>query len=300
MGTFAAYLELMRFGNPIGALMVYFPYLHGSLFALAAPSELRSGKLEGFLSTNAILLPASIMLHSAACSWNDIVDSDIDKKVSRTRSRPIPRGAISLRNAYIFTFLEFVVWLGLCRWISPQTLAWSFPLLPMSVIYPYSKRFTNYTTLFVSPIIAWAIYIGSVAQGADPSPTTTLFWGLTFMFLAECIHHNTVETIYAHQDLKDDLKLGVASMAVRFRSNPKRALAVFALIEMVFRIAMGILMEFGGFYYVVVVLGTTIVNTWMIASVDLADPSQCWFWFQGGGLMVGTILTGGMLFQLWR
>ena len=105
MGTFAAYLELMRFGNPIGALMVYFPYLHGSLFAFVARGE-HGNRLNDFLSTQLLLLPASIMLHSAACSWNDIVDSDIDKKVSRTRLRPIPRGAISLRNAYVFTYLN--------------------------------------------------------------------------------------------------------------------------------------------------------------------------------------------------
>jgi 4-hydroxybenzoate polyprenyltransferase len=157
MAFFAPYLELMRFGNPVGAVMVYFPYLYGSLVGLSAGNIGSGSKLEAMLSTNIILFPAAIMLHSAACSWNDIVDSEIDKKVARTRMRPIPRGAISLRNAYIFTFAETVIWLALLSLANRQTIIWSLPLLPMFIIYPYSKRFTHLTTLFLSPIIAWAV-----------------------------------------------------------------------------------------------------------------------------------------------
>jgi 4-hydroxybenzoate polyprenyltransferase len=299
MAIVAAYLELMRFGNPVGAVMVYFPYLYGSLFALSAPNKTSGNKFEAILNTNAILLPAAIMLHSAACSWNDIVDSDIDKKVARTRLRPIPRGAISLRNAYIFTFVETVIWLALLRLASPQTVIWSLPLIPMTILYPYSKRFTHYTTAFLSPIIAWAVYVGFVAMHANPLSSLAFFWGLTCMFLAECIHENILEMIYAHQDLKDDLKAGISSMAIRFRGGPKRALAVFGLMELAFRVATGILMGFGSFYYVVACVGSAFVNTWMLLSVDLADAGQCWWWFQGGGMMIGSILSMGMLSQLW-
>lgn len=298
MSTLAAYLELMRFGNPVGAVMVYFPYLYGSLFALSAPNKSIGKNLETILNANIILFPAAIMLHSAACTWNDIVDSEIDKKVSRTRLRPIPRGAISLRNAYIFAFVEAVIWLALLQLISHQALIWSLPLLPMSMIYPYSKRFTHYTTAFLSPIIAWAVYVGFVAMGADPLSSPTFFWGLTSMFLAECIHENILEMIYAHQDLKDDLKAGISSMAIRFKGGPKRALTVFALFEFVFRVASGILMGFGGFYFVFACVGSALVNTWMIFSVDLKDASQCWWWFQGGGIMIGSIISTGMLSQL--
>jgi len=298
MSLVAPYLELMRFGNPVGAVMVYFPYLYGSLFALSAPNARTGSKLDTMLSTNIVLFPAAIMLHSAACSWNDIVDSDIDKKVARTRLRPIPRGAISLQNAYIFTFGEMIVWLWLCHMASPQTLSWSLPLLPMSMIYPYSKRFTHYTTAFLSPIIAWAIYVGYVAMGADPLSSAATFWGLTSMFLAECIHENILEMIYAHQDLKDDLKEGISSMAIRFRAGPKRAMALFALFELIFRIATGILLGFGSFYFVVACAGSALVNVWMLLSVDLADAAQCWWWFQGGGLIIGSILSIGTLTQL--
>jgi len=298
MSTIAAYLELMRFGNPVGAIMVYFPYLYGSLFALSAPNKVTGSKLEAILSTNVILLPAAIMLHSAACSWNDIVDSEIDKKVARTKKRPIPRGAISLHDAYIFTFFEFVTWLGLCHLASLETLLWSLPLLPMSLLYPYSKRFTHYTTLFLSPIIAWAVYAGFVAMDANPRASPAIFGGLTCMFLAECIHENILEMIYAHQDLKDDLKAGISSMAIRFINGPKHALAVFAVMELTFRVATGTLMGFGIWYYAVSCVGSAIVNVWMLVSVNLADASQCWWWFQAGGMMIGCILSLGSLSQL--
>ena len=299
MSTLTAYLELMRFGNPVGALMVYFPYLYGSLFALSASNKISGSKLDAILDTNAILFPSAIMLHSAACSWNDIVDSDIDKKVARTRKRPIPRGAISLRNAYIFTFVETVICFALLQLASPQTVIWFLPLLPMTIIYPYSKRFTHYTTAFLSPIIAWGVYVGFVAMDANPLSSPAFFGGLTCMFLAECIHENILEMIYAHQDLKDDLKAGISSMAIRFSGGPKRALSLFALTELAFRVATGVLMGFGGFYYVVACIGSALVNTWMLLSVDLADAGQCWWWFLGGGMIIGSILSIGMSSQLW-
>lgn len=118
------------------------------------------------------------------------------------------------------------------------------------------------------------------------------------MFFAECIHENILEMIYAHQDLKDDLKAGISSMAIRFRSGPKKALALFALTELVSRLASGTLMGFGTSYYVLVCMGSAAVNAWMIASVDLAEAAQCWWWFQGGGMMIGSVLSVGMLFQL--
>lgn len=295
MSTLSAYLELMRFGNPVGALMVYFPYLYGSLSALSTLNKHNWGTV---LSKNLVLFPAAIMLHSAACSWNDIVDSEIDKKVSRTKSRPIPRGAISLRNAYIFTFVETIIWLALLSLLPSQTLIWSLPLIPMTILYPYSKRFTHYTTLFLSPIIAWAVYIGYVAMNADPLSSPATLWGLTCMFLAECIHENILEMIYAHQDLKDDLKAGISSMAIRFREGPKKALSFFALTELAFRLASGSFMGFSMAYYVLVCLGSAAVNVWMISSVDLAEAGQCWWWFQGGGMMIGSVLSAGMLFQL--
>lgn len=298
MPTLHTYLELMRFGNPVGAVMVYFPYLYGSLCALSAPSSKTGTRLQDILGTNLILFLAAVMLHSAACSWNDIVDSDIDKKVARTRSRPIPRGAISLRHAYIFTLVETVMWLVLLQLVSLQTVFWSLPLIPMSILYPYSKRFTHYTTAFLSPIIAWAVVVGVVAMHADPLSSPGFFWGLICMFLAECIHENMLEMIYAHQDLKDDVKAGIHSMAIRFRGGPKRALAVFALLELCFRIITGILMKFGNFYYAIACAGSAVVNIWMLFSVNLADASQCWWWFQGGGLMIGSILSVGMILQL--
>jgi 4-hydroxybenzoate polyprenyltransferase len=293
MAFLAPYLELMRFSNPIGALMVYFPYLHGSLAALFISDASGGSKLEGFWSTNLSLFSAAIIGHSMACSWNDIVDSEIDKKVARTRSRPIPRGAISLRTALFFTFAECIIWLALCLSTCLQTLIWCLPLLPMSIIYPFSKRFTHYTTIFLSPIIAWAVYVGFVSMRVDPFASKATFWGLTCIFLAEAIHHNVLEMIYAHQDLKDDLKVGLGSMAVRFRFGPKRALAMFALLELAFRVTTGVLIGFEGVYYALACVDTAAAKVWMLIDVDLANSGSCWWWFQGGGLM-------GASFSRWH
>ncbi|KAI9673566.1 MAG: hypothetical protein M1822_009936 [Bathelium mastoideum] len=146
--TIGPYFELMRLSNPVGSLMIYFPHLFGSLVAL---SDQRF--LHRFLLVNSICIPALIMLHAASCSWDDIIDTNLDRQVIRTRARPMARGAISVKNALIFTSMETLLWLALLRPIC-HPFWWTAPLIPSTMMYPYVKRLTNYPSLTLGPIIA--------------------------------------------------------------------------------------------------------------------------------------------------
>ena len=107
------YAELMRLGNPIGTLMSFFPYLSGSLYAACIWQPMASPRT--ILITNAWLLAAAFMGHCTGCSWNDIIDMNIDRLVARTRSRPMARRAISPVKALAFTALECSICLGYSR-----------------------------------------------------------------------------------------------------------------------------------------------------------------------------------------
>ena len=108
----------MRISPAVGGMLTCFPSLFGSLLAAYISQPILS--LQSLLVTNTVLFPASFMLHAAGCSWNDIVDADLDRKVARIRSRPVARGAVSRRNAFIFTVTETFVWLGMLWQISAQ------------------------------------------------------------------------------------------------------------------------------------------------------------------------------------
>ena len=138
-------------------------------------------------------------------------------------------------------------------------------------------------------------------------PTGILFEGspaalnaLLSLFAAYTLCVTSVDMIYAHQDLSDDLKAGVRSMAVTFRGYPKLTLAASAAAQLVLLAYAGQLMQFSGVYFAVVCGGIVAANTWMIWSVDLDDSGECWWWFQSGSILMGTVLSLGMSAEYLR
>ncbi|KAI9661831.1 MAG: hypothetical protein M1821_009070 [Bathelium mastoideum] len=294
------YLELMRLSNPVGSMMIYIPHLLGCLLALGIQRP--HDALYKLLTANLVFVPASAMLHATGCSWNDIVDADLDRQVARTRSRPMARGAISLGNAYRFTALEAVVWLGLLYLLSLEAVLWSLPLIPATMLYPYAKRYTSYPSLTLGPIIAWGTILGFIAMdlnlvASQELPAYRVRGALLSLFAACSVHVSLMDMVYTHQDLKDDTKVGILSMARRFRDYPKRAMSIIAATHVWLLYMACSLVQFSSFWTTVACLVPLISDAWMIVAVDLADGAECWWWFQAGTMMTGPALTVGLLGQ---
>ena len=295
--SWAPYFELMRLSNPVGTLLTFFPHLFGSLYAAYASQPPIA--LHTVVVTNLVFLPAACILHSAGCSWNDIIDADLDRQVARTRSRPMARGAISPRNGYIFTVAEFLVWLAILSQLSVQCVLWGLPLVFLVVLYPYAKRITHYPQVVLGFTLSWGTLIGCVSMGVNPisvvmERSSSVSWALICIISSYIVWTTIIDMIYAHQDLQDDIKAGILSMAVRYKEYPKPTLWVLAGTQVGLLVSTGLLMGFGPVYMTGTCVGSASLLICMIWEVDLKDSSQCWWWFQYGSMIMGTIIAMGM------
>jgi len=201
---------LMRLDKPIGIYLLFFPCAWG---IFAATESYESFKNNIFLII--IFLIGSIVMRGAGCIINDIFDRDLDKSVSRTKNRPIASGEISIRSAFLL-FL-FLSGLGLAILLSLNLLSIligfiSFLLL---IIYPLSKRVTYWPQLILGITFNVGVLIGF------SSVTSNLNFSILFLYVAGIFWTLGYDTIYAVQDIEDDLKIGIKSTALLFGKNVK-------------------------------------------------------------------------------
>lgn len=277
-----------------------FPYLIGLLFATSALSPSSSASPKNIVGLGCLLFFDSFLLRSYACVWNDNVDQDLDRKVARCRNRPIARGAVSTTGATIFTVVLVALRLFLLQYLlSTRCAIHGLVTTALVVIYPYLKRVSNYPQLWLGFAIAGAIPLTCAAiedvlrngSLATSSPSTS---GVLALSLAHVCWIVIYDTVYGFQDLQDDLKAGVKSMAVRFRKSPKAFFFSVALVQTALLFLSGIhaglkLPFFAGS------VGSTVGLLYMFVTVDLRDPSSCRWFFASGQWIVGGPLAAALL-----
>lgn len=282
------YVQLARLSPPAGVILIYFPHLFGVVHA----ARVRHSPLSEVLYASAVLLVGSFFCSNGGHAWNDLVDADIDAKVERTRKRPIPRGAISRRAAFIFAVSQFILAAVPLTVFSFDTVLSTIPSTLGALYYPFAKRHTYFPQVVLGLCLTWAITIGSSAMGVEQSwtdPSVICLW------LGSVLWVIIFDTIYAHQDLADDIRVGVKSLAVFTHKFAKPFLwTLFA--------AMSLLLYFSGVYggmglpYFIITVGGCVTSVaGMIAYVDLKDQRSCWKWFSQGFWLTGTSIAGGLL-----
>ncbi|KAJ5948640.1 hypothetical protein N7454_001947 [Penicillium verhagenii] len=215
------YAELARLHRLLGFYLNTAPYLVGIAFSASIATDLPVSIL---LNRLALFSIWSFFLRCAGCVWNDLIDSDLDSQIERTKSRPIPRGAVSKLNAFIFAFVLFSCGSSVLSFLPPQCTIEAGIKIFFALLYPFGKRFTDYPQMTLSNI-GWAIPMTMHSLGVDPLehllPTVCMF-----LFIATVII--MVDVVYACQDIEEDIKVGVRSMAVRFRNSiPALAYSLF-------------------------------------------------------------------------
>ena len=292
----------MRLSRPIGIVIIYCPYLFGAVFAAAVSDP--SPSQDSLLKTALVLLVATVFLRGGAVAFNDLADRDLDGKIARTRNRPLARKAISPRNGYIFVAMQAAIWLAILAQLSRKCVTYAIPLLVFVGLYAYSKRVTDFTPVPLGFTVAWGVFIGSVAMGVDPTrlmldgeiPTAA---ALFCFYLSSAAWTNVYETIYAHQDIQDDEKHGVKSMAVRLKGKVKFVLYLLAVLQVSLLACTGWLIGAGALYFAGSCLGVAVSLGVMIWKVDLRQPNECWWWFSNGTWFVGGSIVFGFLAQVW-
>jgi len=218
------YLRMSRADRPVGTWLLWIPCLLGALLA--------SGEA-GVLSPLAIWLMVSsgigaILMRGAGCTWNDIADRNIDAKVARTKSRPLPSGQITVKQAFIWMSLQILIAFAILLTYPPVGIALGVAALIPAAIYPFAKRFTWWPQFFLGIAFNWGILLcyGALTGGLSAAAF--------FLYIACIAWTLFYDTIYAFQDKEDDALIGVKSTARLFENNAPVWLKRFLVMTVVF------------------------------------------------------------------
>ncbi len=210
------YLRLMRLDRPIGFWLLFWPCVFSLLLANIAQSEVTINWL--YL---ALFFIGAIIMRGAGCTFNDIIDRKIDKKVARTSLRPIASGQVSVKKAIIFLALQLLIGLIILLQFNFFTILLGASSLILVVIYPFMKRITWWPQLFLGLAFSWGALIGwSAVVGSLSLAPILLYIGCILWTIG-------YDTIYALQDIEDDVLIGVKSTARLFASKTKPIVALF-------------------------------------------------------------------------
>lgn len=287
------YAELIRLEKPAGTTYLFLPCVFGTLLAASIATPVVSPAV--LLSTNAFFLVGSALFRGAACTWNDTLDRDLDKQVARTRLRPLARGAISPTAAHVWTGTQVVLGLGMLQYLPPQCLLYSLPSVAIITFYPLAKRLTNYPQLVLGFAWSWGIVMGFPAMGIDLISNTTALTAAACLYTANIAWTVLYDTIYAHQDVKDDVKAGIKSIAVAHEGSTKLLLSGLGAVQVSLLAATGFAIGAGPAFYAGTCGLTTIALATMIRKVNLKKPSDCWWWFNWGAWLTGGSIASGFL-----
>jgi len=198
------YAMLARLDRPVGIWLLYLPCVIGLAF-----QRLSSGLFLTDLAWAALFFIGAAAMRGAGCTWNDITDRDFDAKVARTAQRPIPSGAVTVKQAYMFLLAQlaagFLVWLMLPGDAKITALL----ALPLVAVYPYAKRVTWWPQAWLGLTFNWGVLVGAATASLITGPVYVLYFGLGLWTIA-------YDTIYALQDREDDALIGVRSTARLF------------------------------------------------------------------------------------
>ena len=287
------YARLARLDRPIGWWLLLWPCWWSSLMATDAPGYPPN------IWHLALFLVGAIVMRGAGCTYNDILDRDIDAAVLRTRNRPLPSGQVTLGEAILFLLAQAFIGLIILLQFNTQTIWLGLVSLAVVAIYPLAKRVVDWPQVFLGVAFSWGALLGwTAAYGRVQTPAILLFAGCLLWTVG-------YDTIYAHQDREDDALIGIRSTARLFGRRTWPFLIVVyagatAFIGWAFWTAgLGILALVG--------LGAGAVQLgWQIATLDIEDPQNCltvfrsnqhYGWIVFVGLLADTVV--GMVARLF-
>lgn len=277
------YLRLARLDRPIGSWLLLMPCWWSAGLAGMAANQLPS------LWHIVLFFIGAFAMRGAGCTWNDLVDRDLDGKVERTRSRPIPSGQVTARQAAVFMAAQCLIGLAVLLQFNLYTIITGFASLAVVAIYPFMKRITYWPQIFLGLAFSWGALMGwPAAFGRHDWPALVLYAGSIAWVIA-------YDTIYAHQDREDDMMIGIKSTALLFGKNTPAMLTVFYALAVVL-IGLAGWMAGGGIIFLVGLLAFAAHLAWQVVSIDIDDPAHCLMLFRSNR-DAGLILFGAMLLE---
>ena len=282
------FIELTRLRKPIGFMLLFWPCVWGLTLAYDF-----SNNINNYFIYLVLFFLGSVLMRSAGCIVNDIYDKEFDKKVERTKNRPIASGEISINLGIFYTIVlcsfAFLILVN----FNNLTIILALGSMPLAFTYPLMKRFTYWPQLFLGITFNYGLILGwtSVDEEISIVPIIlylgAIFWTLGF------------DTIYGYQDIRDDEIIGVKSTSIKFKKNPELFLILCYLIFIITLITVGIFMKFKYLYFIFLLLPIFHMFFFQIKNLKIKDPLNCLIIFKKNnflGFLVFTSIFIGKIF----
>ncbi|KAL1526404.1 hypothetical protein AB1Y20_015117 [Prymnesium parvum] len=281
------YSALARWDRPIGTYLLLWPCLWST--ALAAPA---GGPPDAMLCL--LFGVGSFAMRGAGCTANDLWDRDIDRRVERTRHRPLASGAVGVRGALGFLAAQCGVGLGVLAALPTHSVVLGLASTPLWTLYPLAKRYTNWPQAVLGLTFNWGALMGwSAVHGSCdwlavlPLYASGFWWTMLY------------DTVYAHQDKREDAQLGVGSTALRLAKHTKPWLAGFGVATMGCLGLAGAAVDMPPLYYAGLACGAAHLS-WQVWSLDLDSRADCLSKFRSNhhfGALVFAAIVAGKLYS---
>ena len=283
------YVQLMRLDRPIGTWLLYSPCVFGLVLGAAAESR-PFGAWRDILYV-VLLGIGAIVMRGAGCTYNDIVDRDFDGAVARTKGRPIPSGAVSVRNAWLFTAGQCLVGLVVLLCLNRMAILLGIASLALVAAYPFMKRITWWPQAWLGLTFNWGAVLGFAAvTGTVDIGDLYLYAGLFFWTLG-------YDTIYAHQDKDDDALIGVKSTARLLGAKTRQWILGFYAVAFTLILAAGFTEHTGWpFVFLLLVAGGHMM--WQVRELEIDNSAKCLKLFRANR-ETGALIAAAMIISTW-
>ena len=283
-----SFIDLTRIKRPIGYMLLFWPCLWGLTIGYDFNKDINL-----FIFYLILFFLGSVLMRSAGCIINDIVDRKFDTKVERTKSRPIASGKISVKEGLFLSLFLCLIALGVLLQFNKLTIVLALASMPLAFTYPYMKRFTYWPQLYLGITFNYGLLLGwSSIQNNITIIPLVFYFGAIFWTLG-------YDTIYGFQDIKDDEIIGVKSTSIKFKDNPKIFLIICYLISIISLILTGYLMKFSLIFYLFLLFPIFHLFIYQIKNLDINNHLQCLKIFKSnnsfGMLIFLNILIGKLI-----
>ena len=258
------FIDLTRLKKPIGYMLLFWPCAWGLTLVYDFSSDLNN-----YFFYLILFFLGAVLMRSAGCIVNDILDKEFDKKVFRTKERPIASGKISIKIALLYAVILCLFALLVLLNFNQFTIILALCSMPLAFTYPLMKRFTYWPQLFLGITFNYGLILGWTAIKSEIDIITIIFYfGAIFWTLG-------YDTVYGYQDIKDDEIIGLKSTSIKFKGNEKKFLFIcYALLLILFLIG-GYFMEFKNTYYFLMIIPFLHLFFYQIKIFESKDSKSC-------------------------
>ena len=278
------FIELTRLKRPIGYLLLFWPCIWGLVLGYDFSNDIKN-----FIKLGLFFLIGAILMRSAGCIVNDIVDRDLDKDVERTKNRPIASGKVSVKLASFYSALLCILAFFILIQFNFFTIVIAMLSMPLAFAYPFMKRLTYWPQLFLGITFNYGLILGWTATNTEISIIPIIFYiGAIFWTLG-------YDTIYGFQDIRDDEIIGVKSTSIKFKKNPKFFISLCYSIFCLCLLLTGFMMNLGSLFYFFIIIILLHLFIYQIKSLNINSSIKCLSIFKSNNF-IGMLVFIGLLF----